>query len=194
VIVSKCARTRRRRRQSLALILLGVGLMAPVLPARASDARGESTRLKLIAPGVDRVELSRSRADGFVYSVRFKDGRTRRMTPNEFAASMYERQTERPWWQVFLNISSPIGIAWVTIGLLGQILFTGRMVVQWLASEKQKRSTIPLAFWWLSLGGASMLLIYFVWRKDVIGVLGQSAGWFIYSRNLYFLRRKGPPV
>jgi lipid-A-disaccharide synthase-like uncharacterized protein len=39
----------------------------------------------------------------------------------------------------------------------------------------------------MSLVGASMLLVYFIWRKDVIGILGLSTGWLIYARNLYFI-------
>ena len=84
-----------------------------------------------------------------------------------------------------------MGIAWVGIGLLGQLLFAGRMLVQWLTSEKRGRSTVPVAFWWMSLTGASMLLVYFIWRKDVVGVLGQSTGWLIYARNLYLIHSHG---
>ena len=78
---------------------------------------------------------------------------------------------------------SPTVGAWVGLGLLGQVLFTGRMIVQWLASEKQKRSVIPVAFWWMSLGGATMLIISFIWRVDIVGILGQATGWFIYLRK-----------
>ncbi|MBI1372029.1 MAG: hypothetical protein GC159_04620 [Phycisphaera sp.] len=78
---------------------------------------------------------------------------------------------------------------WVGIGLLGQVLFTGRMIVQWLASERSKKSVVPVSFWWMSLGGATMLITYFIWRRDVIGVFGQATGWFIYIRNLYFIYR-----
>ncbi|MEC7351885.1 MAG: lipid-A-disaccharide synthase N-terminal domain-containing protein [Planctomycetota bacterium] len=73
---------------------------------------------------------------------------------------------------------------WVSVGLFGQALFTGRMLVQWLASERLRRSTIPVAFWWMSLAGATMLLAYFIWRRDIVGVLGQGLGWIIYVRNL----------
>ncbi|MEM6911223.1 MAG: lipid-A-disaccharide synthase N-terminal domain-containing protein [Verrucomicrobiota bacterium] len=82
------------------------------------------------------------------------------------------------------------GLFWVGLGLLGQFLFTGRMIVQWLASEKQKRSVVPTAFWWMSLGGSSLLIIYFTWRVDIVGILGQSTGWFIYLRNLWFIYKK----
>ena len=76
---------------------------------------------------------------------------------------------------------------WVAVGLLGQVLFTGRMIVQWIASEKSKKSVVPTAFWWMSLIGASMLITYFIWRKDVVGILGQATGWGIYVRNLYLI-------
>ncbi|MCY2958467.1 MAG: lipid-A-disaccharide synthase N-terminal domain-containing protein [Planctomycetota bacterium] len=91
-----------------------------------------------------------------------------------------------------LNITSPAGIVWVTLGFLGQLLFTGRMLVQWLISEQSRRSVIPTAFWWMSLAGASMLLAYFLWRRDPIGVLGQATGWFIYVRNLWMIYRIAP--
>ena len=102
---------------------------------------------------------------------------------------MQDRVRNRPWWQRIMNISSAAGMAWVGLGLLGQLAFTGRMLVQWLASEHQQRSVVPIGFWWMSVAGASMLLVYFVWRKDVIGVLGQSTGFLIYVRNLWFIHR-----
>ncbi|MDA0812051.1 MAG: lipid-A-disaccharide synthase N-terminal domain-containing protein [Verrucomicrobia bacterium] len=89
-----------------------------------------------------------------------------------------------------LNITSTAGIFWVGVGLLGQVLFTGRMIVQWIASEKEKRSIVPTSFWWMSLGGATMLIVYFVWRVDIVGVIGQATGWFIYVRNLWFVYGK----
>jgi lipid-A-disaccharide synthase-like uncharacterized protein len=63
------------------------------------------------------------------------------------------------------------------------------MIVQWLVSERARRSVVPAAFWWMSLIGATMLLVYFLWRKDLVGVLGQGTGWLIYIRNLYLLYR-----
>jgi lipid-A-disaccharide synthase-like uncharacterized protein len=77
----------------------------------------------------------------------------------------------------------------VALGLGGQLLFTGRMLVQWFASEKSKRSVIPVAFWWMSLIGSTMLLIYFIWRRDIVGIIGQATGWVIYIRNLVLIRR-----
>ena len=78
---------------------------------------------------------------------------------------------------------------WLTIGFIGQGLFSARFLVQWLASERQKRSVIPEAFWYLSLAGGLTLLIYAIHLKDPVFILGQSVGSFIYLRNLYFIRR-----
>lgn len=78
---------------------------------------------------------------------------------------------------------------WITIGFIGQGLFSARFLVQWLASERQKRSIIPEAFWYLSLTGGLTLLTYAIHRKDPVFILGQSIGSFIYLRNLYFIRR-----
>ena len=74
-------------------------------------------------------------------------------------------------------------------GFVAQAIFMSRFFVQWLVSEKAKKSVIPRAFWWLSLAGSTMLFTYFTLRHDPIGMLGQCTGWLIYSRNLYFIYR-----
>jgi len=79
---------------------------------------------------------------------------------------------------------------WVVFGLGGQLLFTARFLVQWVASERAGRSTIPLAFWYFSLGGGIVLFTYAVYRADPVFILGQSLGVFIYSRNLYLIHRE----
>ncbi len=76
---------------------------------------------------------------------------------------------------------------WIAIGLLGQALFTSRFIVQWLASEREKRSIVPPVFWLLSIAGGGVLLSYAIWRKDPVFILGQSTGVFIYARNLWFI-------
>jgi lipid-A-disaccharide synthase-like uncharacterized protein len=122
---------------------------------------------------------------------RYRFGETL-LTPAEFTEELRSRRPEgqRGWLYGALNVTGVTGFLWVGLGLLGQVLFTGRMVVQWIASEKAKRSVIPDAFWWMSLGGASMLIIYFIWRVDIVGIIGQSTGWFIYVRNLWFIYGK----
>jgi lipid-A-disaccharide synthase-like uncharacterized protein len=150
-----------------------------------------------------RVQAQLEHADVDVEVVHLPDGSHRfrlrtpegtvDLAPEEFAARVYEEQSHRAWWLMFLNITSPLGAVWVGLGLLGQVLFTGRMVVQLFASERSKRSIIPPSFWWISLIGATMLLIYFAWRKDPIGILGQSIGWLIYVRNLHLIYSRGSP-
>jgi len=77
---------------------------------------------------------------------------------------------------------------WLGIGFLGQALFFMRFFIQWLHSERQKRSVIPVAFWYFSLGGGVVLLAYAIHRKDPVFILGQGAGLIIYLRNMYFIR------
>ena len=86
----------------------------------------------------------------------------------------------------FLDIlTSTMGL----IGLLGQMLFFSRFLVQWLASEKQGRSVVPRSFWYLSIGGGGLLLVYALWRQDPVIVLGQAVGLFVYVRNLMLIHR-----
>ena len=73
------------------------------------------------------------------------------------------------------------------LGFTAQILFSARFLVQWIASERAKKSVVPLSFWFLSLAGGGLLLLYAIGRKDPVFILGQSVGVFIYSRNLYFI-------
>jgi lipid-A-disaccharide synthase-like uncharacterized protein len=85
--------------------------------------------------------------------------------------------------------------AWVVFGLVGQLMFTLRFVVQWVASERSGRSTVPVAFWYFSLLGGAVLFVYALWyRHDLVFTLGQGAGLFIYARNLALIRRSGPPL
>ena len=84
---------------------------------------------------------------------------------------------------------------WLVIGFLGQSLFSGRFLVQWIASERQGRSVVPVAFWYFSLAGGLTLLAYAIYRRDPVFMLGQFSGLFDYARNLYFIRRApGPHV
>lgn len=115
-----------------------------------------------------------------------------RVTPDQFAAHLrdvQEEQRKSGVLFVLLNITTPIGFIWVSVGLLGQVLFTLRMVLQWYASEKERRSVIPVGFWWGSLFGGLLLLVYFLWRKDIVGILGQSTGVVVYARNLILIHR-----
>lgn len=83
--------------------------------------------------------------------------------------------------------SSTVETIWIGVGFLGQAFFSARFFVQWLASEKHRRSVIPRAFWFFSLGGGMILLSYAIYRKDPVFIAGQAAGLLIYSRNLWFI-------
>ncbi|MEM5469989.1 MAG: lipid-A-disaccharide synthase N-terminal domain-containing protein [Celeribacter marinus] len=76
---------------------------------------------------------------------------------------------------------------WVMVGLTGQVMFTMRFLVQWVVSERSRKSVIPVAFWYFSLGGGMILLSYAIWRKDPVFILGQSTGMVIYLRNLWLI-------
>ncbi len=79
---------------------------------------------------------------------------------------------------------------WLAIGFMGQALFSARFLVQWISSEKQKKSVIPIAFWYFSLGGGVTLLSYAIFRLDPVFIVGQAGGLLVYSRNLYFVLRE----
>lgn len=76
---------------------------------------------------------------------------------------------------------------WLIVGFIGQALFSGRFLVQWLASERQKKSVIPVMFWYFSILGGSTLLIYSIHKQDPVFIAGQAGGLLIYARNLYFV-------
>jgi len=79
---------------------------------------------------------------------------------------------------------------WICVGFAGQLLFTSRFLVQWIASERMRESVMPVAFWWLSLGGGATLLSYALWRQDPVFILGQGMGLVVYIRNLILIGRK----
>lgn len=97
-------------------------------------------------------------------------------------AHVTDRRTN--WVFRLLNITSWTSVIWIAVGFAGQGAFFGRMLIQWLVSEKQRRSVVPEVFWWLSLAGGVALFSYFAWRQDIVGVLGQTTGLVIYARNI----------
>lgn len=184
-----------RRRWIVVLeLLLLAALLAWVL-ASLTDASGRpdgAIDLKVQLRGAeDRVFLLQQADGELLYQITDDTGAAQQLTPQQFARRLYADQHSRSSMAVLLNVTSPAGFLWVALGLLGQVLFTGRMVVQWLVSEKSRRSIVPPVFWWMSLIGATMLLVYFLWRKEPVGVLGQATGWFIYVRNLWLIYRPG---
>jgi lipid-A-disaccharide synthase-like uncharacterized protein len=76
---------------------------------------------------------------------------------------------------------------WLAIGFIGQGLFSARFIVQWLKSEREKKSVFPIAFWYFSIAGGATLLAYAIHKEDPVFIVGQLTGLFIYLRNLYFV-------
>jgi lipid-A-disaccharide synthase-like uncharacterized protein len=75
---------------------------------------------------------------------------------------------------------------WVALGFVAQLLFTARFLVQWIESERKNKMVIPIAFWFFSIGGGVLLLVYALYRRDPVFIAGQAFGVFVYARNLYF--------
>jgi len=76
--------------------------------------------------------------------------------------------------------------AWTAVGVIGQVLFFMRFIVQWWATEKARRTVIPTSFWYFSIAGALILLFYSFVRKDPVFIAGYFLAMFIYLRNLRF--------
>jgi lipid-A-disaccharide synthase-like uncharacterized protein len=87
---------------------------------------------------------------------------------------------------------SAIETSWLVLGFLGQGLFFTRWIVQWFRSERERKSTIPLSFWYLSLVGGLITLAYALYRRDPVFIAGQSVGSLVYLRNLMLIHRNKP--
>ncbi len=183
---------------ALMVLLIGLGLWlvwgaqdmgvkpaagAEVVPLRVGSERGV-------------VEVVKEQGDVRVRILLRNGFRSESMTLDEFRARFGEEVAKdvsdgqsHPVLRMF-NITSWGSFVWVLVGLVGQTAFFGRMMIQWIVSESRKESVVPSIFWWLSLGGGVMLFVYFVWRQDVVGVLGQSSGVVIYARNLRLLAKR----
>jgi lipid-A-disaccharide synthase-like uncharacterized protein len=95
------------------------------------------------------------------------------------------------FWQLMarFNVQTPVELVWAAVGLGGQFLFFMRFFIQWIASERKKRSVVPLAFWYFSIGGGAVLLAYACYKADIVFILGQAGGLAIYIRNLMLIYR-----
>lgn len=87
------------------------------------------------------------------------------------------------WWD---GLSSG-ELLWLSLGLGAQAMFSTRFIIQWIASERAKKSIVPEAFWYFSFVGGFMLFIYALHRMDPVFIIGQGTGLFIYSRNIYLI-------
>ena len=85
---------------------------------------------------------------------------------------------------------NPLDALWLTVGLLGQLMFTARFLVQWWASERAGRSVVPVTFWYFSILGSLIVLAYGIHKLEPVIIIGQLPGTVIYARNLWLLRKE----
>ncbi len=84
---------------------------------------------------------------------------------------------------------NPLDALWLTVGVLGQLMFTARFLVQWWASEKAGRSVVPVTFWYFSILGSLIVLAYGIHKLEPVIIIGQLPGTVIYARNLWLIRK-----
>ena len=83
-----------------------------------------------------------------------------------------------------------LGDPWNILGLFGQALFASRFIIQWFVSEMERRSIIPVAFWYCSLAGGIVLFVYAIHREEPVFIAGQGLGLLVYLRNLRLIFRE----
>ncbi|MDX2147873.1 MAG: lipid-A-disaccharide synthase N-terminal domain-containing protein [Planctomycetota bacterium] len=193
----------------VALLVLGLWVvLGPVESIHGIRTReGATTQRVLIGQqrgvlestpsGGTALNVDAGNTTGHVHRILLRDGwaspdMTDAQLLERFGPAIAERAAGKGDNVVFraLNITSWASLLWVAIGFGGQLAFSGRTLIQWVVSEKQKQSVVPTLFWWLSLGGGVALFAYFAWRQDLVGVLGQSSGVVIYARNLKLIYKK----
>ena len=89
------------------------------------------------------------------------------------------------WWASVTTVE----LVWLTVGFIAQAMFSMRFIIQWIASERVKRSIVPEAFWYFSLAGGALLFAYAIYRLDPVFMLGQGMGLLIYIRNIQLIRQ-----
>lgn len=159
--------------------------------ARRIDVRLAENRLLLVATPDASAE------GGYTFKYHARDGhQSPELTASQVSellgpAVVQELTATRPN-VVFrlLKITSWASLVWIAIGFFGQAVFSCRFLVQWIASEKSRKTVVPEAFWWMSLIGGISLFSYFVWRQDPVAILGQSSGLVIYARNIRLIYKQ----
>lgn len=169
---------------ALMVLLIALGAWLVGGPGR----EGEPVRF---GPLRGSLIINKETPDAWTYTVDFRDNHapmtyTESELRNLLGSGAVDRLKASEGNALFklFNITSWASFTWVAIGFIGQIAFFGRMAVQWVVSEKKRQSVVPEIFWYFSLFGGVALFVYFVWRQDFVGVLGQSSGIVIYARNI----------
>lgn len=186
----------------LVVLALAVYLMlGPLSPKSIPLKPGEVAMEVTVAQRKYRVaQGSVPTPDGgrtFTYRVlNDEDAAAEPMSESEFQSLLAARGQAKgkSWLLRLFNVSSYMNLLWVGLGFGGQALFAGRMWVQWIASERKRQSVVPAAFWYMSLAGGLILTTYFIWRQDLVGVIGQASGIVIYARNIRFLFLTKPSI
>ncbi|MCK5161587.1 MAG: lipid-A-disaccharide synthase N-terminal domain-containing protein, partial [Candidatus Aureabacteria bacterium] len=88
--------------------------------------------------------------------------------------------------ELYVELKDP----WALIGWVGQLFFSSRFIVQWIATERKKQSIIPVSFWYLSIVGSLLLLVYGFYIKKPVYIVGYLFNSVVYVRNLYFIYKK----
>ena len=178
----------------------------PIGPLRSGDKVGVAWRAAVFAGGGGRREI-RQTIDEIVEKRPHGRERVLRVTLSDGSLACNQVwRPDRPWpdsdrtWAgvapeppfvyrsrlLAWSRQGHLGVVFLIVGFLAQSMFTLRFLIQWIASERAGRSVIPMAFWYLSLGGGLMLLAYAIYRLDPVFILGQSFGAVIYVRNVWF--------
>ena len=87
------------------------------------------------------------------------------------------------WWAA----TPTAELVWLAIGFMAQLMFSMRFILQWVVSERARRSIVPEAFWYFSFAGGAMLFAYAIYRMDPVFILGQGGGLLIYARNIHLI-------
>lgn len=87
----------------------------------------------------------------------------------------------------YFKVTSTLDLVWLGIGLFAQLMFSARFLIQWISSERARKSVMPLAFWWFSIMGGLLLLAYGFYRGEPVIILGQAFGVLVYARNLWLI-------
>jgi lipid-A-disaccharide synthase-like uncharacterized protein len=179
----------------LALILLGAWVaFAPGVP---QDKAPDATRVSMTIGAVKGAVDWRGPETDRQFTIHYRDGTSigplpetqMRTTLGDPAVDRLLTSGSNNLFRL-LNVTSWLGVIWVLAGFGGQLAFSGRWLLQWFISEQRKSSTVPVAFWWLSLVGSVILFAYFAWRQDLVGTLGQTSGVVIYARNIRLIAKQ----
>jgi lipid-A-disaccharide synthase-like uncharacterized protein len=169
------------------VLFMGILCVVAVALFRQHPPLGDAVRTDVkLADSRAQVYLQREAGGHYQYFIWHPGGATEKVSFEQLTDLIYQSGKGGGMASIF-GASSTTVMFWLGLGLLGQLLFTGRMVVQWLASERKGTSVVPPMFWWMSLVGSLLLLAYFLWRRDPIGLLGQAFGSFVYLRNIIWI-------